>query len=187
MDGSIELFLVSTSVPRLLYIIKYTVWHSCILHQYRKNAAAQVRGGGVCPRCPETPPPPPPPIKFEGCPFYFGFLDCFRFYKIIIHNAYLGPTPPPHSSEKVDPPQHTMVSKTFIIFRNEQTKCSAGEETRCHHMGYSFRLAARVLLCTTSYGDDRIYHVIFVTPAMGPPRGIDPTTYSCISIVRYYV
>ena len=35
----------------------------------------------------------------------------------------------------------------------------AREETRCHHMGYSFRLAARVLLYAPSHRQDITYHV----------------------------
>ena len=34
----------------------------------------------------------------------------------------------------------------------------AREETRCRHMGYSFRLAARVLLLTSSHRHDNTYH-----------------------------
>ena len=33
-----------------------------------------------------------------------------------------------------------------------------GEETRCRHMGYSFRLAARVLLYASSHRQDNTYH-----------------------------
>ena len=32
------------------------------------------------------------------------------------------------------------------------------EETRCHHIGYSFRLAARVLLYAPSHRQDSTYH-----------------------------
>ena len=34
----------------------------------------------------------------------------------------------------------------------------AREETRCRHMGYSFRLAARVLLYAPSHRQDSTYH-----------------------------
>ena len=37
------------------------------------------------------------------------------------------------------------------------------EETRCHHIGYSFRLAARVLLYATSHRQDSIYHGLCYT------------------------
>ena len=32
------------------------------------------------------------------------------------------------------------------------------EETRCRHMGYSLRLAARVILYAPSYREDSTYH-----------------------------
>ena len=35
---------------------------------------------------------------------------------------------------------------------------SEREETRCRHMGYSFRLAARVLLYASSHRQDNTYH-----------------------------
>ena len=41
----------------------------------------------------------------------------------------------------------------------------AREETCCHHIGYSFRLAARVLLYASSHRQDR--HSI---SSMGPPK-----------------
>ena len=34
----------------------------------------------------------------------------------------------------------------------------ARKETRCHHMGYSFRLAASVLLYASSHRQDNTYH-----------------------------
>ena len=37
------------------------------------------------------------------------------------------------------------------------------EETRCHHMGYSFRLTARVLLYAPSYRQDCTYHSLCYT------------------------
>ena len=37
------------------------------------------------------------------------------------------------------------------------------EETRCRHMGYSFRLAARVLLYTPSHRQDSTYHGLCYT------------------------
>ena len=42
------------------------------------------------------------------------------------------------------------------------------EETRCHYIGYSFRLAARVLLYAPSHRQDNTY-MAFVTPVAGPP------------------
>ena len=40
---------------------------------------------------------------------------------------------------------------------------SAREETRCHHMGCSFRLAARVLLYASSHRQDNTYHSLCYT------------------------
>ena len=54
------------------------------------------------------------------------------------------------------------------------------EEPRCHHMGYSFRLAAKVLLYASSHGQDNTYHGLCYTRhgalagmknrSMGPPH-----------------
>ena len=56
----------------------------------------------------------------------------------------------------------------------------AREETRCRHMGYSFRLAARVLLYAPSHRQDSTYHDLCYTSrgalagtrnsSMGPPH-----------------
>ena len=40
---------------------------------------------------------------------------------------------------------------------------SEREETRCHHIGYSFWLAARVLLYASSYRQDNTYHGLWYT------------------------
>ena len=55
----------------------------------------------------------------------------------------------------------------------------AKEETRCRHIGYSFRLAARVLLYALSHREDSTYHGLCYTSrgalagtrnsSMGPP------------------
>ena len=55
-----------------------------------------------------------------------------------------------------------------------------GKETRCHHMGYSFRLTARVLLYAPSHRQDSTYHGLCYTSrgalaetrnsSMGPPH-----------------
>ena len=37
------------------------------------------------------------------------------------------------------------------------------KESRCGHIGYSFRLAARVLLCATSHRQDSTYHGLCYT------------------------
>ena len=39
----------------------------------------------------------------------------------------------------------------------------AREETRCHHMGYSFLVAARVLLYASSHRQDNTYHNLCYT------------------------
>ena len=54
------------------------------------------------------------------------------------------------------------------------------KETRCHHIGYSFRLAARVLLYAPSHRQDNTYHGLCYTSrgalagmrnsSMGPPH-----------------
>ena len=56
----------------------------------------------------------------------------------------------------------------------------AREETRCHHMGYSFRLTARVLLYAPSHRQHSTYHRLCYTSrgalagtrnsSMGPPH-----------------
>ena len=45
-------------------------------------------------------------------------------------------------------------------------------ETRCRHMGYSFRLAARVILYTPSHRQDNTYHGLCYTScgALAVPR-----------------
>ena len=70
------------------------------------------------------------------------------------------------------------------------------EETRCRHMGYSFRLAARVLLYASSHRQDNTYHSLCYTScgtlagtrnsSMGPPSRIDPTTHRTMSEHSYH-
>ena len=65
------------------------------------------------------------------------------------------------------------------------------EETRCRHMGYSFRLTARDLLYAPSHRQDSTYHGLCYTSrgalagtrnsSMGPPWRIDPTTRRTMS------
>ena len=68
----------------------------------------------------------------------------------------------------------------------------AREETCwCHYIGYSYRLAARVLLYALSHRQNSTYHSIcyfkcgawleFVFISMGPPRGIDLMTHCTMS------
>ena len=73
---------------------------------------------------------------------------------------------------------------------------SEREETRCRHMGYSFRLAARVLLYASSHRQDNTYHCLCYTSrgtlagtrnsSMGPPWRIDPTTHRVMSERSYH-
>ena len=61
--------------------------------------------------------------------------------------------------------------RTFLIVR---------KETRCHHIGYSYRLTARVLLYAPSHRQDNTYHGLCYTSrgalagtrniSMGPPH-----------------
>ena len=64
------------------------------------------------------------------------------------------------------------------------------KETRCRHIGYSYRLTARVLLYAPSHRQDNTYHGLCYTSrgalagtrnsSMGPWR-IDPTTHRTMS------
>ena len=73
---------------------------------------------------------------------------------------------------------------------------SEWEETPCHHMSYSFRLAARVLLYASSHRQDNTYHSLCYTrhealagmrnSSMGPPWRIDPTTHHVMSERSYH-
>ena len=77
------------------------------------------------------------------------------------------------------------------------------EETLCCHMGYSFRLAARVLLYASSHRQDNTYHrqgntyhsLCYTSrgtlagtrnSSMGPPWRIDPTTHRTMSERSYH-
>ena len=63
-------------------------------------------------------------------------------------------------------------------------------------MGYSFRLAARVLLYASSHRQDNTYHSLCYTSrgalagtrnsSMGPPWRIDPTTHHTMSVRSYH-
>ena len=66
------------------------------------------------------------------------------------------------------------------------------EETCCRHIGYSFRLAARVLLYAPSHRQDSTYHKLCYTTrgalagtrnsSMGTPWMINPTTHHTMSV-----
>ena len=62
----------------------------------------------------------------------------------------------------------------------------AREKTRCHHMGYSFRLAARVLLYASSHRQDNEYHGFCYTScgALAGTRNLTSRKHSvCLCIV----
>ena len=72
----------------------------------------------------------------------------------------------------------------------------AREETHCHHMGCSYRLAARALLYASSHRQDNTYHGLCYTSrgalagtrnsSMGPPCRIDPTTHRTMTERSYH-
>ena len=67
------------------------------------------------------------------------------------------------------------------------------KETCRHHMGYSFRLTARVLLYASSHRQDNTYHGLWYTSrgalagsrnsSMGRPWRIDPATHRTMSYI----
>ena len=57
------------------------------------------------------------------------------------------------------------------------------KETHSRHIGYSFRLTARVLLYVQSHRQDSIYSY---NSSMGPPWRIDPTTHRTMSEHSYH-
>ena len=64
------------------------------------------------------------------------------------------------------------------------------EETRCHHMGYSFRLAVRVLLYASSHRQDNTYHGLCYTSS-GTLAGTRNSSMGkwgarCSSVVRAF-
>ena len=71
------------------------------------------------------------------------------------------------------------------------------KETRCCHIGYSFRLTARVLLYAPSHRQDSTYHGLCYTSrgalagtrnsSMGRPhKMIDPKTHRTMSVRSYH-
>ena len=67
----------------------------------------------------------------------------------------------------------------------------AREETRCHHMSYSFQLVAKDLLYASSHREDSTYHgLCYISrgamvgtrnSSTSPPWGIDPMTHHTMS------
>ena len=81
----------------------------------------------------------------------------------------------------------TMHSTHFILWLygvrhmvKDHSDSERGEETCCRHIGYSFQLAARVLLYASSHRQDNTYHSLWYTSrgalggtrnsSMGPPH-----------------
>ena len=70
------------------------------------------------------------------------------------------------------------------------------KETRCHHIGYSFQLTARVLVYAPSHRQDSTYNSLCYTSrgalagmrnsSMCPPWRIDPTTHRTMSERSYH-
>ena len=70
------------------------------------------------------------------------------------------------------------------------------KETRCIHIGYYFRLTARVILYAPSHRQDSTYHGLCYTSrgalagtrnsSMGPPWKLDPTTHRTMSERSYH-
>ena len=70
------------------------------------------------------------------------------------------------------------------------------KETRCRHIGYSFRLTASVLLYAPSHRQDSTYHGLCYTSrgalagrrnsSMDPPWRIDPTSHRIMSERSYH-
>ena len=63
---------------------------------------------------------------------------------------------------------------------------SEREETQCHHMGYSFRLAARVLLYASSHRQDNTYHGLFYT-SCGALAGMIYVTNGIQDFVKSFI
>ena len=87
----------------------------------------------------------------------------------------------------------------MVIWRQTwlRTILIARKETRCRHIGYSFRLTARVLLYAPSHRQDSTYHGLCYTScgtlagmrnsSMGPPPWrIDLTTHRTMSKRSYH-
>ena len=55
------------------------------------------------------------------------------------------------------------------------------KENRCHHIGYSYQLTARVLLYAPSYRQNNTYHCLCYTSCR-----IDPTTHCTMSEHSYH-
>ena len=86
----------------------------------------------------------------------------------------------------------------MVIWRQTwyRTIQRARKETRCRQLGYSFRLAARVILYASSHRQDNTYHGLCYTSrgalagtrntSMGPPLRIDLMTHRIMSERSYH-
>ena len=93
---------------------------------------------------------------------------------------------------------NTLNTFYLVIWRRTYGKGPLGqrEETHCHHMGYSFQLAARVLLYASSQRQDSTHHSLWYTSrgslagtrnsSKGPSWRIDLTTHRTMSERSYH-
>ena len=91
---------------------------------------------------------------------------------------------------------NTFYLRLYGVIHMVNTTQIVREETCCCHMGYFFRLAARVLLYAPSHRQDSTYHSLWYTSrgaltgmrnsSMGPPWRIDPMTYRTMSECSYH-
>ena len=81
--------------------------------------------------------------------------------------------------QDIDDHQHTQKYEQLPKQESIESTQIVREETPCRQMGYSFRLAARVLLYASSHRQDNTYHCLCYTScgalagmrssSMGPP------------------
>ena len=81
--------------------------------------------------------------------------------------------------------QRVLINNALNTWR--QTILIARVETCCHHMGYSFQLAARVLLYTSSHSRGALAGMR--NSSMGPPWTINSTTHCTMNerSYEYYI
>ena len=104
---------------------------------------------------------------------------------------------------------YLMTHSTHFIYRYMasdiwlRTILTVRKETRCHHIGYTFRLTARVLLYAPSHRQDNTYHSLCYTSrgalartrnsSMGPhpppmkDRSDDPSQHERTLLPRSYI
>ena len=97
----------------------------------------------------------------------------------------------PMKDQSDDPSHHerTLIPRSYISFLERW-------KTRCHHIGYSFWLTARILLYASSHRQDNIHHSLCYTSHgalagtrnsyMGPLWRINPTTHCSMSEHSYH-